>query len=319
MCTFNGSRYLSAQLESIAAQVRVPDELIICDDKSSDGCEEIAQQFSRRAPFPVRLFVNDTTLGSTRNFEKAISLSKGPIVALADQDDVWYPQKLRQFENSFLNSSQTVAVFSDADLIDENSAQLGVRLWKSLSFNAHEQQGFSNGQAFRMLVRRPIVTGATMAFRKDCLDLRSPMPPNSVHDRWLAFLLTLRGGWQLIPEPLMQYRRHGAQQFGPGYITFRDRIAHFLKVGPSFYREEVEIFSHLREWLTKYGENLQSSKPALSLVERKISHLQRRIDLRRMHFGRISAISGELLNGGYRHYSAGWKSAAKDLFAFPGN
>ncbi|MGA8200434.1 MAG: glycosyltransferase, partial [Candidatus Sulfotelmatobacter sp.] len=127
MCTYNGERFLQAQLESIAAQDRPPDELVICDDRSSDACPEIIKEFARRAPFPVQLVVNPENLGSTRNFEKAISLCRSEIVALADQDDIWYRHKLERIEKAFLRSSTIVAAFSDADLIDNDSRLLGLR------------------------------------------------------------------------------------------------------------------------------------------------------------------------------------------------
>src|SRR5207248_1903508 len=118
MCTFNGARFLDAQLESLAAQSRPPDELVVCDDCSSDNSREIITSFALRSAFDVRLVVNDKNLGTTKNFEKAIQLCQGPIIALADQDDVWYAHKLDRIERAFLASPSVVAVFSDADIID---------------------------------------------------------------------------------------------------------------------------------------------------------------------------------------------------------
>src|SRR6266567_6944512 len=98
MCTYNGARFLREQLESIAAQSRLPDELVVCDDGSTDETVETIKAFVGRAPFAVRLEINSKNLGSTKNFEKAIGLCEGEIIALADQDDVWKPQKLAVLE-----------------------------------------------------------------------------------------------------------------------------------------------------------------------------------------------------------------------------
>src|SRR6266849_5683432 len=117
MCTYNGARFLSEQLESIAAQTRVPDELVVCDDGSTDETVEIIKAFVERAPFAVRLEINANNLGSTKNFEKAIGLCQGEIIALADQDDVWYPKKLELLESVFLARPSVGAVFSDADVM----------------------------------------------------------------------------------------------------------------------------------------------------------------------------------------------------------
>src|SRR5713101_1538304 len=94
MCTYYGARFLQEQLESIAAQTRLPDELVVCDDRSADGSVEIVRNFAKSAPFPVQLEINETNLGAIKNFEKAIGLCEGETIALADQDDIWKPQKL---------------------------------------------------------------------------------------------------------------------------------------------------------------------------------------------------------------------------------
>ncbi len=95
MCTYNGAAYLSEQFESLATQTRVPDELVVCDDSSTDKhTREMVEAFARRAPFAVRLFVNKQNLGSKRSFELAIRRCRGEIIFLCDQDDVWREDKL---------------------------------------------------------------------------------------------------------------------------------------------------------------------------------------------------------------------------------
>jgi glycosyltransferase involved in cell wall biosynthesis len=94
MCTYNGSRFIADRLTSMLAPQRLPDELVVCDDHSSDGTAEKLYTFKARAPFPVRVLVNGRNLGSTKNFEKAISLCEGDIIALSDQDDIWAVNRL---------------------------------------------------------------------------------------------------------------------------------------------------------------------------------------------------------------------------------
>ena len=85
LCTYNGAQFLPAQLESMAAQTRLPDELVVCDDQSTDGSVEIIKSFAHHAPFAIRLEINAKNLGSTKNFEKAIGLCRGEIIGLSDQ------------------------------------------------------------------------------------------------------------------------------------------------------------------------------------------------------------------------------------------
>jgi cellulose synthase/poly-beta-1,6-N-acetylglucosamine synthase-like glycosyltransferase len=313
MCTYNGERFLSAQLESIASQNRRPDELVICDDGSSDGCPEIARDFARRAGFPVRLVVNPENLGSTKNFEKATSLCQGAIVALADQDDIWYPNKLERIEKAFLLSSTIVAAFSDADLIDNDSRMLGLRLWKAFSFNTGEQRQFRKGRGLKVLVKHPVVTGATMAFRRKLFDIVTPIPSNHIHDRWMSFLLAARGQFEVISDPLMQYRRHERQQAGLPPQTTTGLIVQARTRGANYHLEEIERFRELHDRLGTCGAHFPYAEYARKEIEGKVSHLTNRAMLPPTRFARIPRVLKEAFNGGYWRYSAGWNSIVRDL------
>src|SRR5271168_1256902 len=91
MCTYNGAAYLEEQLESLALQSFPPEELVVCDDVSTDATPQILDDFARRAPFSVRIVKNSANVGYRRNFEQAIGLCQGEVIALSDQDDFWYP------------------------------------------------------------------------------------------------------------------------------------------------------------------------------------------------------------------------------------
>jgi hypothetical protein len=314
MCTFNGSRFLPAQLQSIRDQSKLPNELVICDDRSSDGSDAIALKFAQHAPFPVRVVRNTRKLGSTKNFEKAISLCEGCIVALSDQDDVWYPSKLEQIEKAFQTPSVApVAVFSDADLIDEYSRQAGLRLWQSFFFRRQEQTRFANGDALKILIKHPVVTGATLAFRKEFFHVLSPFPTNQVHDAWMTFLLAACGPVAPIAEPLMQYRRHIGQQIGPGRMNLLDRLRQSQKTGQAFYLDEVERFRQIAERLKALQSEIPGAELALREIEGKISHRAHRAQLSRAGIRRVPRVFREMINGGYWHYSEGWESIAKDI------
>jgi hypothetical protein len=313
MCTFNGARFLGAQLESIGAQTRPPNELVVCDDGSSDGSVEVVREFARCAAFSTRLAVNDRNLGSTKNFEKAISLCQGDIVALADQDDVWYRHKLERIEQAFLRSSDINLAFSDADLIDDDSRLLSGRLWATFFFDRAEQIQFANGHALNVLLKHPVVTGATMAFRRECFGPLQPIPAKQIHDRWISFLLSARGQFEVISDPLMQYRQHQGQQEGPGPRTLRERIRRAKLATETSYLDEVERFQELRDRLEIHRANFPQAGWALNEIKRKISHLEHRARLPRTRVARIPGVLCQTVNGDYWRYSMGWDSIAKDL------
>jgi len=313
ICTFNGRRFLDAQLESIAAQSRLPDEIVFCDDGSSDGTAEIIREFSRRTTVPTRLVINNKNIGSTKNFEQAIGLCRGSIVALADQDDVWYGQKLERIEESFARSSTLVAAFSDADLIDDESRPLGSRLWSGLGFDRAKQDLFTQGQALRVLIRHPVVTGATMAFRRELFDFMVPIPTDEFHDRWISFLLACQGRYTVISEPLMQYRRHPAQQVGPGPLTLRGLMIQARSRGADHYLEEIDRFHDLYGRLEERKADFPYAELALDEIKSKLRHLQHRARLPHGKVARIPKVLREVINGHYWRYSGGWRSLAKDM------
>jgi len=313
MCTFNGEQFLESQLTSIAVQTQTPDEVIVCDDGSSDCSKKIVERFSGRVQFPVRLVENETNLGSTKNFEKAIRLCQGSIVVLADQDDTWYRQKLERLRAPFLTSASVVAVFSDADVIDQDGSSLGIRLWPTFGFSRSEQKAFVEGEALSVLIKHPVVTGASMAFRRSLFDRLAPIPADEIHDQWMSFLLAAAGRVELVKEPLLQYRRHRKQQVGPGPASFRGQMVVAASRGDSFYEHEILRFQQLQQRLSEFGSEFPNAAQARWLIENKIGHLKHRARLSRSKLSRVPTVFREALNRNYWRYSGGWVSIAKDL------
>src|SRR5580698_474723 len=165
LCTFNGERYLLEQLESIARQTRLPDELVVCDDGSNDGTTAIVGRFSERARFNTSLCVNLTRLGVAQNFARAFSLCRGDLIVPCDQDDVWEPEKLAVLEASFGEDPQRLLAFHDLTLVTQDGKIAGGTQWRRLNFGPAQQAKIQAGEAFEQLLRFNVVTGAAMAFR----------------------------------------------------------------------------------------------------------------------------------------------------------
>jgi len=316
MCTYNGARFLQEQLESIAAQARLPDELIICDDRSTDETVEIINGFARHAGFRVRAVINENTLGVTKNFEKAIELCQSEIIALADQDDVWHSHKLECIANIFMRWPETVAVFSDADIIDAKSERLPGRLWETFFFGRKEQKQFGNGRALDVLLKHPVVTGATMAFRERLRGLVLPLPTHHTHDYWISILLAACGDFRPIPQSLIRYRQHGNQQIGvgPARLTLRERTESAIRDSRRSYLAEIDCFSQVRTRLLTRRDEFPCGEAAIRLVIEKISHRSTRARLAPSRLLRLPAIVREMAKLRYWRYSEGWRSVARDVF-----
>lgn len=311
MCTYNGESFLPEQLQSIAAQTRLPDELVICDDRSSDGTAGILNSFSAAVPFAVAVSINEKNMGTTKNFEQAIRLCSGDIIALCDQDDVWLPNKLAEIESIFESRSQTGLVFSDAQVIDKNSAVLAQRLWELANFNAVSQKKSANGGTFEVLMHCNVVTGATIAFRSKFRDLVLPIRSNRlmIHDSWIAALISAVADVVAIEVPLIQYRLHSAQQEG-----FR-RSPHRAATKRTFC-DRLEQLENIQQRLVKTG-NIYSAlrlSQSISHLNMRKAHLRARIELPISRPRRLWSVLCEFATGRYHCYSNGWHSIVADLF-----
>lgn len=313
MCTYNGARYLEEQLDSIAAQTRRPDELVICDDRSTDSTVKIIEAFTSRVAFPVRLSINEKKIGSTKNFEKAIGLCSGDIIALSDQDDVWQTEKLMLIESKLADLPYAGLVFTDAEVVDEYLRPMGYRVWQYNGFNAAEQKRFTEGRAVEALLKRNVVTGATMAFRANFKKLFLPIPSEWVHDAWIALMVAAYADLGVIPEPAIKYRQHLNQQIGIVKKGFWQRLALARQTKSKTYSNQLKKFRAARDRLAGNIEALPD-KEVIVQLEGKLAHLTVRgnIDEGKLH--RLFSVLKELITYRYHRYSYGWKSAAKDLF-----
>jgi glycosyltransferase involved in cell wall biosynthesis len=311
LATYNGERYLGEQLESLLHQTRQPDELVVFDDASTDSTAAIVQDFAGRAPFPVRLRINAQRLGSTRNFEAAIGACNGNIIFLCDQDDVWYPDKIARMEEAFIGDPQAGAVFTDADVVDQELRPFGPRLWGTVRFKQKDQARFAAHDALTVLLRGPVVTGATMAFRSSYRELILPIPEIWVHDAWISLLIGSVSHLVALPAPLIAYRQHSANQIG---IPRRGRRK---RHGGSFallYGPAIRCFEVLRERLLESGGRFPHSGRHLGRLDAKLVFLRARSGLPLKRWRRLPGAMHELVTLRYHRYAKGIGSFLGDLW-----
>ena len=322
LCTYNGAEFLPEQLGSIAKQTRPPDELVICDDCSTDETRRVVTSFAANAPFAVVLHVNEMNLGSTKNFEKAVSLCTGDIIALSDQDDVWLPNKLERLEKIFSESPEVGIVFTDAELVDENLVSKGERLWE-YTLTPLEQQMFEAGRAFDALLRYNVVTGATMAFQARFRELVLPVPTYLIHDGWIALMIAMVAPVVAVPELLIKYRQHPGQQLGVNQrqgmrIQIVESIDRKAK-RQSYYTSEIKKIDHVTARLRAVN-NDPAGNPDYFVTSDRIllmddlrAHYCVRGRLPESRLQRVPLVMREVVSGRYARFSNGAASAIKDL------
>lgn len=314
LCTYNGSKYINEQLDSIAAQTRLPDELVICDDVSTDDTVQIIKDFISTTSFPVHLYINDTNIGSTKNFEKAIGICTGDIIVLSDQDDVWSVEKLVKLERAFLEYPGSGAVFSNADVVDKGLKPLGYSLWNAVKFNRKEIRAFHEGNQVNILLKHNVITGATLAFRASYKDKVLPIPCIWIHDAWIAFIISTLSEIIVLDESLIKYRQHYAQQVGMENIRVKNMMTMIL----SFNKHSDKIDRYV-EGVNKY-RTIEADRYKIALkrylstkrfsdanitrlINEKIAHSEARAGLPSNRLLRLPIIFKELILFRYRRYS----------------
>lgn len=319
MCTYNGEEFLKEQLESIAAQTRPPDELIICDDCSSNRTKVLLEEFSEAASFPVKLYFNQENLGYIKNFEKAISLCHGDIIALSDQDDKWHSNKLEIIEKGF-DDPNIGLVFSNGRIIDENGTATGQTIWQAARFSKDLQNKFQSDKAHEVLCTRLIVSGCTMAFRRSLWPYIKPLPTETLffHDSWIALMISLLAKSLPVEGALIDYRRHSSQvTFSNIYKTStRGRLSSALS-GDKLeqYRKHIKQLDLVQQRIECLSDQIPEEKNLFvqDYINQHREHLKVRLSLSPQFMPRIATVCRELVTGRYHQLSNGFKSAVGDL------
>lgn len=202
LASYNGSKYIREQLDSILSQTYQDFELIICDDCSTDNTWQILEEYAEKDN-RVKIFRNDTNLGFKKNFEKAISLSKGEYIALSDQDDVWTEDHLDILLHGMKDNVQIVC--GRPLFVDENNKIIPMK-YDYLQMDYVPQT--NEEHARHIFLGKSSYQGASMLIKKSFFDIALPIPDDSeYHDNWFAALACFTGGLQYIDKVDMRYRR----------------------------------------------------------------------------------------------------------------
>ncbi len=314
MATYRGAPFLSKQIQSILDQDSPADEIVVSDDASSDQTFAIAKSFANTSSRVVASLQN-INVGTISNFEAAIRKATGDVIVLSDQDDVWHRGKLSRIREAFESDRELGLAFSDARLIDRIGADLGTTLWSAVRMSAWERDQLRSSHAFDLLLRRFLVTGATMAFRRTHLDALLPFSKDLLHDAWISLVLSSISRIGVIDEPLMDYRQHDGQQVGE-----RDKMRSLAtqfqaarKMDADYFAKQLRAFTDVRDRVMSMQS--QWVHPGIGeLIEQKVRHCAARVAIRDNRPTSLPRLATEAVSGRYGQFSYGWKSIAQDLF-----
>ncbi len=198
LCTYNGSRFLAAQLDSLLAQTYRNIEIVAVDDASADDSVAVLNRYAERDA-RIRVVVNSANLGFARNFESSLERSRGEFIAPCDQDDIWLPDKITALMAAIDGHSMA---YCDSTLVDAQGTPCGYRMSQVLPMRSIDDPlPFAFGNC---------VSGHAMLFRRSLLERALPVPAGFFYDWWLAAVAAATEGVAFCDRSLVLYRQHGA-------------------------------------------------------------------------------------------------------------
>lgn len=224
ICTCNGAKYVTEQLNSIINQTRRVDEIIISDDNSKDDTLEIVKTIVTVSGIEYRIIENIPKKGVSRNFLDAMKLASGDYIFTADQDDIWKKNKVEVFLEK-IERSKKFLYFSDGELVDSNAKSLGVSLWSTLNIN---YELLSSDRIERTILNRCVVTGSAMAVSSQLVKMIDCIPDSWLHDGWFAIVAIFNHSIEPVNSSTYYYRQHGNNVVGAHALTFKGRIKSWI-------------------------------------------------------------------------------------------
>lgn len=321
MCTLNGAAFVEEQLESVLAQSRLPDEVVVCDDGSTDRTVELVSRIAQKYPDKVRIFQNERKMGYCRNFESAVQRTSGDIVFLCDQDDVWFPDKVASMLRVFAEDPNIVVVYSDAVLTNEELQPTGT------VFEKRRDAELQKPPTLRQLSHGLAFNGLMMAFHSRLKPFVIPFSPLSLqwgHDHWIAYIAYAVGKIGVVDRPLVYYRRHGTNSGGDAELD--GGLLHQWRVVKKKYWGWKEYGERRRGWEDMVARLVEIKNSGLRLDDpRKLDRLLRVSEMclqfatarqtykMRTRLMRTPAALRLLLAGEYHRYARGLKSFVQDV------
>lgn len=204
MCTYNGSRFVAEQIESICNQTYKNLRVIIVDDASTDTTYEIVKRYAAKDE-RIQAYKNDNNLGFNLNFNKACKLATGDFIAIADQDDIWEKTKIEKL---------LAKINEDPDILLVHCISARFEKFGKFHLKSHKLVNYLAGKDVRNFFLSNFISGHNMLLRRSLLEKSLPFPGDVYYDWWLSAVASCNGKIEPVPEILVWHRMHDANATG---------------------------------------------------------------------------------------------------------
>lgn len=270
MATYNGETYIAEQIKSILAQTIPVDEIIISDDGSSDRTLQIITDLGDPR---IKIITGNPNPGYAGNFEFAICHTTGDIVFLADQDDIWMPNKVEAVRNVFCQNDSIQLVITDGILIGKDSRPIDGVVSRTVR---QESDRMLQQDYLSLLIPVCLANGMCMAFRKKFIDCICPFPDSTAHhDRWIAFCGVCNDAAYFLNEPLVGYRIHDTNTSMRGNISAQKRFFRALRMA---YNAPFDLYNMECRMMEQLLATPNVDKKAVSVCSQQICSHRAQVD-----------------------------------------
>jgi glycosyltransferase involved in cell wall biosynthesis len=268
LCTYNGAKYIEAQLASILAQTYAVAEIIVVDDVSSDDTMAVVERAAARDS-RISLSQNTFNIGFTSNFESALQMAKHDYIAISDQDDIWQEQKIEKMMAAI--APESAAIYCDS-----------VRFTKEIPVNPTKNKSSRHvaGTNVRKLAMYNTVSGHALIIRKNLLEKALPIPSAVYYDWWLALQAVTSGGLQYLDEILVYQRAHdnnvtiakntSSKELRNNYrIMLRTHLQAFVQIASLSEKDKIFFIDFAKLWSQMLKNGTSSGLFLFMLKNRK--------------------------------------------------
>ncbi|AQG82422.1 glycosyl transferase family 2 [Spirosoma montaniterrae] len=290
-------------------QKQHPDEVVVCDDQSTDNTIEILQQLAAEAPFPVHISQNSTRLGFNKNFEGALSACTGDLIFICDQDDHWLPEKISRMTQYMIDHPEAQLTFCNSWVTDEDLNGRESRFWEWIRFDKQAQKRWKSGDMMDVMLDGNRVMGCATVIRRTYLATILPIPteiPGYIYDGWIGLVGAAENTIHFLDIPLQLYRTHGQQEVGVRVeepmerIRLRDRLSRHRAKKLAPLREKQAQLTVINRLLS---ERVSPDAPGIPLLRRRLSHFTMRSCLPHDRIKRLGPVLNSLRQGNYKRYA----------------
>lgn len=257
LVVYNGEALIRQQLDSLYNQTYKNIEVIVTDDRSTDGTVQILEEYAQK--YGLKYYVNETNLKYTRNCERAASYCKGEYIAWCDHDDIWHPEKIETLVN---NIGERNFIFSDEIVIDENNNIIAD------SLKQYSNIPIPKDNQLTYLLFKCIPYGHQIMIKRELTDKIFPMPEKFESlDWWMGIVGACHGGMEYVDKPLAKYRLHSSNISGTK--PYKYRLWDKLKFYSRFFSEEKKAARKRIYKALKQNAEVILSSSALNLNEKE--------------------------------------------------